>query len=154
MKVLKNILIGASLLFATSLYAVGDCVVVEMINGDRYKFLFSENPILNFEDGTLDVSANSSLSVQVDKVKGLSFSDSKTGSESIANSAIVISVDGENLYIQDAEPNAKVLVVTANGMLVKESTTDVDGKATIKVAGQKGVYVLSVGQKSIKFILK
>lgn len=154
MKVLKNILIGASLLCATSLYAVGDCVVVEMINGDRYKFLFSENPVLNFEDGTLDVSANSSLSVQVDKVKGLSFSDTPSGSESIVNSAIVISVDSENLSIQNAEPNAKVFVATANGMLVKESTTDADGKATVKVAGQNGVYVLSVGQKSIKFILK
>lgn len=154
MKVLKNILIGVSLLSATSLYAIGDCVVVDMINGDSYKFLFTENPILNFEDGVLDVSANSTLRVLVDDVEGISFPSNTTGLESVDNTAITLSVEDENLSIQNAEPNSKILLATINGMLIKESTTDAEGRATVKVPAKKDVYILSVGQKSIKFILK
>lgn len=154
MKVLKNILIGVSLLSATSLFAIGDCVVVDMINGDNYKFLFTENPVLDFEDGILNISAKTNLTLQVSEVEGISFPDTQNGINSIDNQSFTLSVEEGYIYIQEAEPNAKLLVMTVDCKLVKESTTGADGKATVSVPTQKGVYILTVGQKSIKFILK
>ena len=66
----------------------------------------------------------------------------------------MFSLDESTLQVLNAQPAEKVTLVSINGSIVLTSMTDMNGSAIVKLPGRDGVYVLTVGTKSIKVIRK
>lgn len=71
-----------------------------------------------------------------------------------ANSLVIVWVDDNTIEVQNATPGSEVSLTAVNGMVVSKNKVDLDGKATVKVSNNAGVYIISADKQSFKIIRK
>ncbi len=77
------------------------------------------------------------------------------GTELVANQGLMsYCVNGGTLQIGNATAKSKVQVFDLNGKEVATAVTDADGHAEVALPGTNGVYVVTVGNQSVKVVLK
>ena len=146
----------SSLGICFSLSAAINTVTVELMSGDVYGFLLAEKPVFSYSEGELIVKSNGSTSYVLSDVKYHHFTD---GHVSIVKSLSVsdlriVAIDESTIKVENSEGHAEVILVNATGRVVSAVKTDSEGSAIVTLPVNKGVYVLSVGRKSVKIIRK
>lgn len=131
-------------------------MTVEQLDGSKYSFMLDENPVITYKDGNLVVNDNAATSYQIESIKNYHFTeDDQSGVENqAANVLSIVSLDESRLQVKNAKASEKVVLVNVSGMVVFSASTDSEGTAIVTLPAQKGVYVLTVGAKSLKVIRK
>lgn len=150
-KILSTIL----LLFASFGAFASDYMTVELKNGQKYSFLLSEKPVITYENANLVINSNATTSYALENIKNYHFT--KIAASIIETSSLalrIISIDEATIEVQNANPLEVVTLTAMSGAKVLTSYVDTDGKVQVKLPNNRGVYVLSVGNKSFKVIRK
>lgn len=125
-------------------------------SGETINFSLSENPEVTYSDGNLVVNGDAETSYAIRNVKYYHFTDefltSVNGGSSIGLS--VIHLDEATIQVKNARVSDDVLLSNVNGVVVYSDKTDVEGSIVVPLPEQAGVYVLTVGDQSIKIIRK
>lgn len=131
-------------------------MIVEQLDESKYSFLLDDNPIVTHEDGNLVVNGDAATSYAISSVKRFYFAeDAVSGVEKQTSDVFcIVSLDESTLQVLNAQPAESVTLVSVDGKVILTSTTDMNGSAIVKLPGRGGVYVLTVGTKSIKVIRK
>lgn len=131
-------------------------MTVEQNDGKKYSFLLADKPVVTYEDGNLVVNGNVSTSYAISDVKNFHFTEGDESGVKDADAELlrVITIDDNTIRVENALANAKVMLFNINGATIFTTTTDPLGTVTINLPNQKGVYVLTVGEQSIKVIRK
>lgn len=131
-------------------------MIVELKSTSKISFLLEEDPVVTFENEQLVVNGNATTSYAISSVKNFHFSEFEetAAKEQLANMMSIFSIDEARLQVQNAKANEKITVVNMDGIAVASSSTDNEGSAVVTLPNQKGIYVLTVGTKSIKVIRK
>ncbi len=113
-----------------------------------------------FDDGNLLMQCNKGdIAVPVSKLKSFSFStlpgsDKEwMGIESIFSETITVTLDGSTLSLRNLNPGTRVAVTDMAGQTVKTLTASGDVDIPVNDL-HKGIYVVTVNNKSIKIALK
>ena len=125
-------------------------------NGSKISFSLEWNPIVTYESGNLVVNGNANTTYAISGVKNYHFTEkNETGVKAISKDELrIVSIDETSLQVQNAPSSENVALVNASGVVVFSTTTANDGSVIVRLPEQKGVYVLSIGAKSIKIIRK
>lgn len=151
----RSIFSIALLLGSLAVQADPTYVTIEQKSGSKIDFLLSENPVFTFSKGDLVVNGDAKTSYAVSGVKNYHFTNTVTDLGKVAaNSLRVVYVDKSTIKVQNAEASAVVSLVDATGKVVLSAKTDSEGSATVGLPQVKGVYVLTVADKSFKVIRK
>lgn len=139
-----------------SLAAAITTVTVELKSGAKYGFLLADNPVFTYVEGELVVTSNESTSYVISDVKYHHFTDSDiNGVEPLHVSDLrIVYVDESTIKVENSEEQAEVVLVNASGRVESVVKTDGVGSSIVTLPVSKGVYILSVGKKSIKLIRK
>ena len=131
-------------------------MTVEQLDGKMYSFSLDENPIVTYENGSLIVNGSLATSYAISDVKNYHFTEGdETGVNALAADVLqIVSLNETTLKVLNAQALEKVALVGVNGVTIFVATTDKEGSAVVTLPNQKGVYVLTVGTKSIKVIRK
>lgn len=131
-------------------------VTVELKEGGKYSFLLAEKPVITFKGADLVVNDNAATSYALSDVKNYHFTESdETKVEAVANAEIrIVNLNEQTIEVQNSEASVKVNLIAANSAVLSTTTTDANGKATINLPQTKGVYIVTVGNKSFKVIRK
>ncbi|MCQ2190304.1 MAG: hypothetical protein MJY63_01510 [Paludibacteraceae bacterium] len=136
--------------------AVSNYMTVEKNDGSLISFLLADNPVITYQNDCLIINKDANTTYSFDDIKNYHFTEEDvTAAESI--SAIVLKfvwIDDATIEIQNAQSGAAVSLTAVNGVVVSNSKVDADGKATVKIPNNKGVYVISAGKQSFKIIRK
>lgn len=153
----KNFIAVLSLLgVALCANAEKQYMTVEQLDGSMYSFLLDDNPIVTHEDGNLVVNGDAATSYAISSVKRFYFAEDAVSGvkKQTPDMFCIVSLDESTLQVLNAQSGERVTLVSVNGWTVLTSTTDMDGSAIVKLPKQGGVYLLTVGTKSIKVIRK
>lgn len=136
--------------------AAKNYMTVEQLNGAKFSFLLDSNPVVTYEGGNLVVNGSPTTSYSIDDIKNYHFTeeDETAVKNKAADMLRIVSLDEATLQVQNAKASEKVTLVNINGVVLSSSLADKEGSANVKLPEQKGVYVLTVGTKSIKVIRK
>ena len=131
-------------------------MTVEQQSGEKYSFLLKDNPVVTYEGSDLVVNGNASTSYAISGVKNYHFTEfDETDVEILtADMLRIVCIDEATIEVCNAEANANVVLVGANGMVQSSTMVSVSGKVRMNLPKQSGVYVLRVGTKSFKIIRK
>ncbi len=135
-------------------------MTIEQKNGEKYSFLLDENPEITYSDGNLVVnengknSSNAITSFAISNVKNYHFTETVSVDTRSSNELRIVKLSESAIEVQNANPSTKVMLVNINGAIMFESTTNAEGSVTITLPEHKGVYLLSVGSRSLKVIRK
>lgn len=137
-------------------YAEANYMTVEKIDGSKISFLLSSNPVVTYENDNFIVNKDSKTTYSFEDIKNYHFTeDDQSGVETIsANTLKIIWVDDATIEVQNAQIGSVVALTAVSGAVVAKTTADSEGKATVKMPNNAGVYVLSVGSQSFKIIRK
>ncbi|MBO4804497.1 MAG: hypothetical protein J5554_00485 [Paludibacteraceae bacterium] len=152
----KCLMILALLYGALSATAAVQYMTIELKSGGKFSFLLADNPIVTYANGDLSVNGSPSTSYAISGVKNYHFTEkNETGLSSVSSETLsIVSLDDNTLGIQNAPASAKAILLTATGVVASTAVVDASGAATLVLPQQKGLYVLSVGELSIKLIRK
>ncbi|MBR4840713.1 MAG: hypothetical protein IK005_09585 [Paludibacteraceae bacterium] len=152
----KCLMILALLYGALSATAAVQYMTIELKSGGKFSFLLADNPIVTYANGDLSVNGSPSTSYAISGVKNYHFTEkNETGLSSVSSETLsIVSLDDNTLGIQNAPASAKAILLTATGVVSSTAVVDASGAATLVLPQQKGLYVLSVGELSIKLIRK
>lgn len=153
---IKKCIFSVSLLLGSfSAFADPTYITVEQRDGQKFDFLLSEQPVFTFSNGDLVVNGDASTSYAISGVKNYHFTSTVTELGVVsANELRVVYIDASTIKVQNAEANAVVSLVDASGKVVLSEKTDSECSAVVGLPQVKGVYVLSVADKSFKVIRK
>lgn len=135
-------------------------MTIERKSGDKISFLLAENPEITFDENNhLVVNGNTETSFVLSNVKNYHFTENdETSTSNVGNATLnglrIISLDNQTIRIENAPAAAPIKIVGMNGITWVDTSADNAGGATISLPQQKGVYVLSVGNQSIRVIRK
>lgn len=135
-------------------------MTIEQKNGESLSFLLADNPEITYsEDKQLVVNGNAETSFVLSDVKNYHFTENdETSKTNVRNTTSVglriISMGNQTIRIENAPTSAIVRIADMNGISWKSTTVDNTGTATISLPQSQGVYMLSVGNQSIKVIRK
>ena len=131
-------------------------MIVEQLDESMYSFLLDDNPIVTHEDGNLVVNGDAATSYAITSVKRFYFAEDAVSGVKKQTSVVfcIVSLDESTLQVFNAQPAERVTLVSVDGRTILTSTTDLNGSAIVKLPSRGGVYVLTVGTKSIKVIRK
>lgn len=146
-----------SLLFACSalgIQAESKYMTVELTSGTLFSFLLESNPVITYEDNSLLINKDAKTTYALDQIKNYHFTeDDQTAVEMFsANALRIVKIDEETIEVQNAQAGTIVTITAVNGMVMSQAKADSEGKATVKLPNQKGVYVVTAGNKSFKII--
>ena len=152
----KLISVLALLLSVMSASATVQYMTVELQGGEKYSFLLTDNPVVTYDGGSLVVNGSASTSYAIGGVKNYHFTegDLTNANNLSADMLRIVSIDESTIEVQNAASNATVTLVSASGTVQSTSTAAANGTARVSLPAPKGVYVLSVNNKSIKIIRK
>lgn len=154
---IKRLITTLSLIcLALGAYAEAKYMTIEMVNGSRISFLLADNPVITYQNGSLVVNNDTKTTYSFDDVKNYHFTESNdSGVDALnANELRLVWIDNETIEVQNAQPNLTISLVSINGSVLSQTTADTDGKATISISNEAGVYMLSTGNQSFKIIRK
>ena len=146
-----------SLIFGSlNVFAEDSFLVVEKTNGDLVCFLLADGPSIIYDKGMMIINGNSSTSYGLNDVKNFHFSESDvTAADNAKSGTFCVIAEGANaVRVQNATIGASVTLTNVNGTVLANGKVDNEGVATLVLPSAKGVYVLSVGNKSFKLIRK
>lgn len=146
----------ASTFLAIGIHAESNYMTIEKNNGSLISFLLADNPVITYQDGNLEVNKDANTTYSFDDIKNYHFTEEDvTAAESVSAIALkFVWIDDATIEIQNAQSGAAVALTAVNGVVVSNSKVDADGKATVKIPNNKGVYVISAGKQSFKIIRK
>ena len=128
-------------------------------NGQRIDLLLSEKPTTTFAEGILKFEApGTAIEYKASEVKEFTLED--TQSSGIRNMSAdskdcTINQSGNVLSISGAEPNAKLYLYNAGGMLVSTHAADGTGKLSISLDQlNRRAYILKIASTTLKIIKK
>ena len=153
---LKNLLslclLGAALL----VNAAETHLTIELKSGSKYSFALVDKPVITFENGNLVVNGNSETSYSIEGVLNFHFTEGDASkSESLqANVLQFIALDKDNIKIANANAGTIISLFSTSGVVLTNTKADNDGVAVVNLPKEKGVYVLTAGNQSIKIIRK
>lgn len=152
---LKKLLSAGMLLVGLVAQASNISLIVELKDSKKYDFLLDEKPVVTFQDGDLVVNGNSETSYAISNVKNCHFETDYTAVEAVKASDLRIVYVNENaIQVQNAVANAQVSIISVSGVVFSKQKADAEGAATLQLPTEKGVYVVTVGDKSFKVIRK
>ena len=134
--------------------AESNYMTVEKINGSKISFLLADNPVITYKDGNLVINKDAKTTYSFEDIKNYHFTENDdTKSTSInAESLRFVWIDDTTIEVQNTQPGSVVALTAINGSVVANSKSDSEGKATVKMPNNAGVYVLSAGNQSFKII--
>lgn len=144
------------LCFSYGLYAEKNCMTIEMKDGEKYNFLLDSNPEITYSYGNLVVDGDEYTSYELQRVKNYYFTEVNSASSFSlpADEIGIVTVNDEIVEVYHANANEGVVLATACGVVIRETRADENGFATMVLPNQKGVYLLTIGEKTIKLIRK
>lgn len=136
--------------------AAAQYMTVEQKNGEKFSFRLDDNPVVTYSDGNLVVNGNAETSYAISAVKNYHFTENDLSG--VANFAAdvlqIVGVDDNTIRVENTRAGSLVVLYNVNGVQVVDAVADQMGVATIALPNKKGVYVLTVGNKSLKVIRK
>ncbi|MDO4524336.1 MAG: hypothetical protein Q4B61_03280 [Bacteroidales bacterium] len=154
---IKRLITTLSLIcLALGAYAEAKYMTIEMVNGSRISFLLADNPVITYQNGSLVVNNDTKTTYSFDDVKNYHFTESNdSGVDALnANELRLVWIDNETIEVQNGQPNSGIVITAINGVMASQTKTDAEGKATVKIPSNAGVYIITVGRQSFKFIRK
>ncbi len=154
---IKRLITTLSLIcLALGAYAEAKYMTIEMVNGSRISFLLADNPVITYQNGSLVVNNDTKTTYSFDDVKNYHFTESNdSGVDALnANELKLVWIDNETIEVQNGQPNSGIVITAINGVMASQTKTDAEGKATVKIPSKAGVYIITVGRQSFKFIRK
>lgn len=150
--------IGAVLIMlcvSCELFAEGECMIVELNNGEEISFLLKEKPVITCKDASLVVNGSAETSYAIEDVKNYHFSKTVlSGLRTATNSISVAYINDQTIELQNAHPMSLVSLSSISGVKIFSAFVGDEGKLSINLPSRQGVYVLSVGNQSLKIIRK
>ena len=141
---------------ALSANAAVGYMTIEKKSGEKFSFMLMEKPVVTFVSGNLVVNGNAQTSYAIAEVRNYHFTENDlTGVANLSSEVFRIATyeDG-SLQVQNAAAFSDVSIVNMNGVVVSSARTDATGSASINLSNLKGIYILSVGNQSVKLIRK
>ena len=137
-------------------YAEVRYMTIEMKNGSMISFLLADNPVITYQSESLVINNDAKTTYSFEDIKNYHFTEmDESGVDALsANDLRIIWVDDETIGVQNALPNSIIAITAVNGVVVSQTQTDVERKATVKIPNKAGVYVITVGKQSFKIIRK
>lgn len=153
---LKNLLTLCLLGGALLAHAVETHLTIELKSGSKYNFALADKPVITFENGNLVVNGNSETSYSIEGVLNFHFSEGEESKAKTlqANELQFTALDKDNIKISNANAGTIISLFTTNGIVLTNTKADNDGIAVVNLPKEKGVYVLTAGNQSIKIIRK
>lgn len=154
---IKRFISAFSLLCLTlGINAESNYMTVEKNDGSLISFLLADNPVITYQNDCLIINKDANTTYSFDDIKNYHFTEEDvTAAESVSAVALkFVWIDDATIEIQNAQSGAAVALTAVNGVVVSNSKVDADGKATVKIPNNKGVYVISAGKQSFKIIRK
>lgn len=151
---LYSLLLALPLLAGTTATAQGQQVVVNLKDGTAQTIPMDEMGYFSFADGSvLAKTKKQSLSWLMDNVQSIKFKNLLTGIGAIRTESAQLTLRHSNrqLTAEGLNGTANAAVYTVNGQQVM-SLSGWNGQAVSTEQLAKGVYVLRVGNQSIKFV--
>lgn len=151
---LYSLLLALPLLTGTTATAQDQQVVVNLMDGTAQTIPMDEMGIFTFSEGSvLAKTKKQSLTWLMDNVRSIKFQNLITGIDAIAGegSRLTLRHSNRQLTAEGLNGTANAAVYTVNGQQVM-SLTGWNGQAVSTEQLAKGVYVLRVGNESIKFV--
>lgn len=141
---------------ASGVNAVKNCLTLELKTGEKYHFLLDSNPEASLIDGNFVMNDQNSTTFAISNVNRFYFTESSITSsdEYLSKEFSIVSLDATSIKVYNAKSAEKITLTSVNGIVVFESVTDESGIAIIALPNQNGVYVLRIGEKSLKVIRK
>lgn len=153
----KRIITACSLAFLfLSAQATSNYMTVEKTDGSLISFKLSENPVITYESDNLVINKDAKTTYSFEDVKNYHFTEFDQSDVTMisAKSLQIVWIDDVTIEVQNAQPNSVVSLTAINGAVLSNSKSDADGKATVKMPANSGVYVLTAGNQSFKIIRK
>lgn len=137
-------------------FAVSNYMTVEMNSGAKISFLLADNPVITYQDDNLVINKDAKTTYSIEDIKNYHFTENDDTKVKMtnANSLVIVWVDDNTIEVQNATPGSEVSLTAVNGMVVSKNKVDLDGKATVKVSNNAGVYIISADKQSFKIIRK
>ncbi len=129
-------------------------MTIEQKSGEKFSFLLDENPEITYSDGNLVVNGNAITSYAISSVKNYHFTETASVDTKISNELRIVNLDQSTIQVQNANASEKATLINVNGAILFESATDAEGTVIVTLPEQKGVYILSIGARSLKVIRK
>lgn len=136
--------------------AEANFMTVELNNGSLISFKLADNPVITYENESLLINKDAKTTYSFEDIKNYHFTETDdTGTPTFsANVLKVVRIDDETIEVQNAQPLSNITLTAVSGVVVAQSKADAEGKATVKLPNNAGVYVLSAGKQSFKIIRK
>lgn len=126
---------------------------VELNNGSNYSFQLDEFPEISYEDEKLIVNDDENTSYEIEDVKDFVFSDNSVSEAKLldeSDNLKVVTLADDLVHIEGLNCNADVVLMGINGTAVSTTNANDDGVVEIVLPNQKGIYIISDGQHTVK----
>ncbi len=154
MTIKKKLWLAALFLTATLPPASGKSLVLTLSDGSEVYYLLGgdTNPMMKFIDGNVYINADEYSFSGIDKFR-ISQTDDPNGIEAISAKENGVCIENDAIYIKSAKKSGEISVYAANGSKINipvEKSGDIVTISTVSVP--QGIYIIKVGDSSIKFI--
>ncbi|MBP3717760.1 MAG: hypothetical protein J6I79_09735 [Paludibacteraceae bacterium] len=131
-------------------------MTIEKTNGEKFSFLLAETPVITFVGDDLVVNGSSETSYAVTDVKNYHFTETDQTVVEKQTSELLrfVVLDEGVVEVQNATPASKVFLISAAGVVLSTTFVSENCSAVVSLPASKGLFVISVGNKSIKLIRK
>lgn len=157
----KYIIAAAAALMAMGAQAVesvAHTLVITKKSGETVEYKFADRPVATFagEDMTITLAlTGQSFAYPMAQVATLTVTPQTLGVDdaALASTAVTFEYDGTTLTCRGLSAGATVALYNLGGTALASTAAASDGTATIDLSNlAKGVYVISAGAESFKFI--
>lgn len=154
---IKRFISTLSVIFlAFGVYAESKYMTVEKNDGSKISFLLDNNPVITYQNDNLVINKDAKTTYSLEDIKNYHFTESDDSKVEMfsSNTMNIVWLDDATIEVKNAMSNTVVMLTAVNGVVVANTKADSEGKATVKIPNQAGVYVLSAGNQSFKIIRK
>lgn len=130
-------------------------LVLELADGTRSTFLFSETPVITIPDDNVNIScATSNISYNRQNIKKMYFEQTETAIKNIKideSNVTFCFQDREHIKVSGLASGESVCVYNLSGLLLSSHKASSSGNATIPLTENKErMYIIKCGNKSFK----
>ncbi len=153
---LKKLLLVVGISIGAMTINAANYLIVDLTSGSKYSFLLSEYPVITFSKGDLVINDNAETSYSIADVINYHFSDKDASAveDKMSDNLRIVSLGDGAFQVQNANPSESVKLINVAGTMIYSVKADENGSVDITLPKTKGVYVLVVGNKSLKVIRK
>lgn len=142
--------------FSASALEYNHSVVVNCTDGTKMEYKFHDCPVAFVDGDEVNISVtmtHESVSIPMADITNLTFTK-VSGVESVKeDSRVSFGITRESLEVAGLEPGVSVAIYDVAGVMRVQGACGADGQVTLAIGDlASGVYVVSAGEKSFKFI--